>query len=83
MNKFIETLDRRLEKTSKDISGLVAKKERVVGEPSSSSPPVGAPSWAVNGMNVLKFVLNIVVIDIKIDMQVHIAEILTRPVIKL
>ena len=47
LNKFIETLDRRLEKTCKDISGLVAKKERVVGEPSSSSP-VGAPSWALS-----------------------------------
>ena len=47
LNKFIEVLDKRVEKTTKETPGLVAKKERKEGEPSSSVPPNGAPKWAV------------------------------------
>ena len=40
-------LDKRVERTTKETPGLVAKKERKEGEPSSSVPPKGAPKWAV------------------------------------
>ena len=51
LNKFIQTLDQRLlQKGSKDLTGLVAKKERLNGEPSTSTPPQGAPSWAIKGV---------------------------------
>ena len=41
LNKFIEVLDKRVERTSKEAPGLVAKKERKEGKPSSSVPPKG------------------------------------------
>ena len=40
-------LDKRVERTTKETPGLVAKKERKEGEPSSSVPPKRGPKWAV------------------------------------
>lgn len=47
LDKFIDVLDKRLEKGAKETPGLVAKKERKLGLPSSSIPPMEAPRWAV------------------------------------
>ena len=47
MNEFMGVLDRRLEKGQQRLSGIVAKKVRMAGVPSSSQPPPGAPTWAV------------------------------------
>lgn len=47
LNEFIHALDKRLEKTGKEAPGLVAKKERKLGLPSTSVPPKNAPHWAV------------------------------------
>ena len=47
LDKFIDVLDKRLEKAAKETPGLVAKKERKLGLPSSSIPPMEAPCWAV------------------------------------
>ena len=49
LNKYIQILDTRLSKLA-DVeqgTGNVAKKVRVLGEPSKSSPPHDAPGWAV------------------------------------
>ena len=48
LNQYMMLLEDRLhEKVQKECVGIVAKKVRSPGTPSSSSPPVGAPSWAV------------------------------------
>ena len=48
LDEFMVVLDRRLSKTQQQQPvGLVAKKVRRVGEPSSQPPPPGAPVWAV------------------------------------
>ena len=48
LDEFMAVLDRRVLKSqpSQPI-GLVAKKVRRAGEPSTQPPPPGAPSWAV------------------------------------
>lgn len=49
LNKYISILETRVSKLahSKEVAGNVAKKVRQLGEPSMSSPPLDAPSWAV------------------------------------
>jgi hypothetical protein len=47
LDEFMHALDKRLEKTAKEAPGLVAKKERKLGLPSTSAPPKEAPRWAV------------------------------------
>ena len=48
LNKYIDTLDKRVERVaSKYKDGIVAKKVRRLGEPSLSSFPANAPSWAI------------------------------------
>lgn len=48
LNEYIEHLDKRLEeKTQKEYVGIVAKKSRKCGTPSTSKAPMDAPSWAV------------------------------------
>ena len=46
LDEFIATIDSRQDKKS-SLPGLVAKKVRRVGEPSPSSAPADAPTWAV------------------------------------
>ena len=46
LDEFIATIDSRQDKKS-PLPGLVAKKVRRVGEPSPSSAPADAPTWAV------------------------------------
>ncbi len=44
----MSTLDSRIAKKQPASPGLVAKKVRKLGEPSSTTPPDDAPKWAVN-----------------------------------
>lgn len=47
MNKFVQTLDKRLELlASKEGPATVAKKVRHDGAPSVSVPPINAPGWS-------------------------------------
>ena len=50
LNAFVEVLTKRLERTTKETPGVVAKKERQLGAPSTSDPPKGAPGWAIKGI---------------------------------
>ena len=55
LNKFLATLDVRYEKKVAKAGGTVAKKRRVVGHPSDTSIPPGAPRWMINqGMQVFR-----------------------------
>ena len=49
LNKYINILETRLSKVAsvQQVAGNVAKKARVLGEPSRSNPPHDAPTWAV------------------------------------
>ena len=48
LNKYISILDTRLSKICvREVAGNVAKKVRRLGVPSSSTPPIDAPPWAV------------------------------------
>lgn len=48
LDEYIELLDKRLgERVQKEYVGIVAKKVRTCGQPSTSKPPIDAPSWAV------------------------------------
>lgn len=49
LNKFMETLDKRLDDSSKVITGLVAKKPRKIGSFSSAEVPPNAPAWSIRG----------------------------------
>ena len=65
LNEYIEILDKRLEKKKqKDVCGLVAKKVRKLGNPSSSTPPTDAPSWAIHHQGSVVTIYNCDVIDI-------------------
>ena len=46
LNKYIQVLDGR-KSSSKLSPGLVARKRRVIGIPSSDTPPTHAPTWAI------------------------------------
>lgn len=49
LNKFIDTLDQRLEiLRSKEVAGNVAKKLRKLGDVSLAPPPSDAPSWTLS-----------------------------------
>lgn len=48
LNKYIENLDKRLSVlTTTDLPGNVARKVRKPGYPSTTTPPLDAPAWAV------------------------------------
>ena len=47
MDRFMDTLDNRLDQSSKGTTGLVAKKIRKVGSFSTTTAPSDAPTWAV------------------------------------
>ena len=52
LNEYIIVLEKRHDlKGQKEVSGLVAKKSRVIGTP--SLPPLNAPRWAVMRGNML------------------------------
>ena len=44
----MKLLDERYEKRVRKEGGLFVKKNRILGEPSSSSPPALSPEWAVD-----------------------------------
>lgn len=48
LNTFLSTLDKRYEKKVSREGGTVARKARITGAPSTSSPPDGAPQWTVS-----------------------------------
>lgn len=57
MNKFVQTLDKRLELlASKEGPATVAKKVRHDGAPSVSVPPINAPGWTVTKNSVISTV---------------------------
>ena len=48
LDNFLATLDKRYTKKVSKAGGTVAKKVRVIGAPSKSSIPIGAPQWTIN-----------------------------------
>ena len=55
-DKYISVLNKRLDdKAPKDITGIVAKKVRRQGSPSTSVPPTNVPAWAVKVVDEGKF----------------------------
>lgn len=47
-------LDRRYDaKVRKEGGAVMAKKKRLIGEPSTSQPPTDAPAWAIKGMLII------------------------------
>ncbi len=48
LDKYVELQEKRLsEQIQKEYVGIVAKKVRVCGPPSSCKPPESAPPWAI------------------------------------
>ena len=47
LERFLQILDQRYEAKAKSEKGMMAKKARKTGEPSSAPPPVDAPGWTV------------------------------------
>lgn len=48
LDQYIEVLDKRLsEQVQKEYVGIVAKKVRKCGIPSSCKPPENVPAWAI------------------------------------
>lgn len=48
LDEFMSILDERLSKKETHPVGLVAKKVRKIGSPSTSVPPINTPGWAVD-----------------------------------
>lgn len=52
LDEYIDHLEKHLsERVQKEYTGIVAKKVRTCGTPSSSKPPSNAPSWAIKKNN--------------------------------
>lgn len=48
LNTWFSELDQRYQKKQKKAKCITPSKRRKVGLPAKSSPPAGAPSWAIN-----------------------------------
>ena len=48
LNQFAQKLDNRYERSLKTTKISTVKRDRVVGVPSSSQPPLSLPSWMID-----------------------------------
>ena len=59
LNEYIELLDKRFSEKNHREAGLVAKKIRKLGSPSTSEPPTDSPTWAIEKDGKIKFTLHL------------------------